>query len=277
MDPGNQRRQCTFQLLRYVPDAVRNEFVHIGVILRDEGEGGGMEVRFTRDWRRVRCLDPEADTALLEGMESELRRRLKEDRGLRKILDESLSLSVQMTEPKAYLAESLPAGVEELMRLYVEPPPREKVSRLKGRAAIQAGMRGEFERAGVWDLLRKQIRAAEYTRAGDPLRIDMGYRPNGVVKMFHAVSLEGGVEMAKVLAFSAASLRAGVERVEKADLELTAVIEPAARIRANEDEPERLELYRFGVETMEEHRIRVLTAADMPRVAATARRELIRE
>jgi hypothetical protein len=35
-------------------------------------------VRFTRDWRRVRCLDPEADTALLEGMESELRRRFLE-------------------------------------------------------------------------------------------------------------------------------------------------------------------------------------------------------
>ena len=279
MDHGRHRRECSFQLLRYVPDAVRNEYVHIGVILREEGEGGRMEVRFTRDWRRVRCLDPEADTALLEGMESELRRRLagEADGKLRKILDESLSLSVQMTEPKAYLAESLPAGVEELMRLYVEPPPRERVSRLKGRAAIQAAMRGEFERAGVWDLLRKQIRAAEYTRPGDPLRIDMGYRPNGVIKMFQAVSLEGGVEMAKVLAFSEASLRAGVERVEKADLELTAVIEPAARIGANEEEPERLELYRFGVETMEEHRIRVLTTADMPRVAAAARRELVRE
>jgi len=278
---GNQRRECEFQLLRYVPDAVRNEFVHIGVILREQDEGGRMEVRFTRDWRRVRCLDPEADTALLEAMESELRRRLGDDAEgkLKKILEESLSLSVQMTEPKAYLAESLAAGMEELMRLYVEPPPREKVSRLKGRAAIQAGMRLEFERAGVWELLRKQIRAAEYTRPGDPLRIDMGYRPNGMVRMFHAVSLEGGVEMAKVLAFSAAGLRAGVERVEKADLELTAVIEPAARILAgagaNDEEPERLELYRFGVETMEEHRIRVLTTADMPRVAATARREMI--
>ncbi len=43
-----------------------------------------------------------------------------------RLLNESLSLSVQMTEAKAYLAESLPAGMEELMRLYVEPPPREK-------------------------------------------------------------------------------------------------------------------------------------------------------
>ena len=37
------------------------------------GAAAAAEVRFTRDWRRVRCLDPDADTALLEGMESELR------------------------------------------------------------------------------------------------------------------------------------------------------------------------------------------------------------
>jgi Protein of unknown function (DUF3037) len=304
MSNGNQRRECEFRLLRYVPDAVRNEYVHIGVILREQGSAEGAEVRFTRDWRRVRCLDPEADTALLEGMESELRRRFQAepDGSLMKLLNESLSLSVQMTEAKAYLAESLPAGVEELMRLYVEPPPRERVPRLSGRAAIQSRMRTEFERAGVWDLMRKRIAASEYTRPGDPLRIDVGYRPNGVshaagkdwsggspfkypadkdpsagaplIRMFHAVSLEPGVEMAKVLAFSAAGLRTGVERVEMAQLELTAVIEPAARMGATDDAPERLEMYRFGVETMEEHQIRVLTTSDLGRVAETARLEL---
>ena len=276
MSDGSQRRACEFRLLRYVPDAVRNEYVHIGVILREQGSREAAEVRFTRDWRRVRCLDPEADTVLLEGMESELRRRFQAepDGDLMRLLTESLSLSVQMTEAKAYLAESLPAGMEELMRLYVEPPPRERVARLSGRAAIQARMRTEFERAGVWDLMRKRIAASEYTRPGDPLRIDVGYRPNGLIRMFHAVSLEPGVEMAKVLAFSAAGLRAGVERVEKAQLELTAVIAPAARLGATGEEPERLEMYRFGVETMEEHQIRVLTTSDLGRVAETARREL---
>jgi hypothetical protein len=280
MNSGNQRRECEFQLLRYVPDAVRNEYVHIGVILRESAAADSArrapEVRFTRDWRRVRCLDPEADTALLEGMESELRRRFQAepDGDLMRLLSESLSLNVQMTEQKAYLAESLPAGLEELMRLYVEPAPRERVPRLSGRAGIQARMRTEFERAGVWELLRKRIAAAEYTRPGDPLRIDVGYRPNGLIRMFHAVSLEPGVEMAKVLAFSAAGLRAGVERVEKAGLELTAVIEPAAHLGATSEEPERLEMYRFGVETMEEHQIRVLTTSDLGRVAETARREL---
>ena len=279
---GEGRRRCEFQLLRYVPDAVRTEFVHIGVLLREQGSDEPVLIRFTRDWRRVRCLDPDADTGLLEGLEGELRRSFQQeqDEAWMRRLDESLSLSVQMTEPKAYLAESLPAGMEELMRLYVEPLKREKLPRLSARATIQARMRSEFEHVGVWDLLRKRIAAAEYTRPGDPLHIDMGYRPNGVIRMFHAVSLEpgqSGLEMAKVLAFSSAMLHQGVERRERAQLELTAVIEPAARLGATDEDPERLEVYRFGVETMEEHRIRVLTTSDMGRVAETARREMLKD
>ena len=280
MTTNHQRLNCEFQLLRYVPDPLRNEFVHVGVLLREQGAGQAsrppMEVRFTRDWRRVRCLDPDADTTVLEGMEIELRNRLRHDSDgkMMRILDEALSLNVQMTAPKAYLAESLPAGVEELMRLYVDPPKRERVPRLSGRAAIQSVMRAEFEHAGVWDLLRKRIPASDYTRPGDPLRLDAGYRPNGVIRMFHAVSLEPGLDLAKVLAFSAASLRSGVERVEKASLELTAIIEPASKLGASDEDPDRLAMYRFGVETMEENQIRVLTTSDMSRVAETARREL---
>lgn len=280
MSAADMRHKCEFQLIRYVPDAIRNEYVHVGVLLREEeGAGGGrprMELRFTRDWRRVRCLDPDADTALLEGMEGELRHRLQNDPEgkLTRILDESLSLNVQMTAPRAYLAESFPAGIEELMRLYVDPPKRERLPRLSGRAAIQSRMRAEFEQAGVWDLLRKRIPASDYTRPGDPLRIDAGYRPNGLIRMFHAVSFEPGLDLAKVLAFSAAGLRGGVERVEKAALELTAIVEPVARASGEDEDPDRLAMYRFGIETMEEARIRVLTTADMGRVAETARREL---
>ncbi len=280
MTTDHQRLNCEFQLLRYVPSPVRDEFVHVGVLLREQGVAqagaSSMELRFTRDWRRVRCLDPDADTSVLEGMETELRSRLRHDRDGRmmRILDEALSLNVQMTTPKGYLAESLPAGVEELMRLYVDPPKRERMPWLSGRAAIQSAMRNEFEHAGVWDLLRKRIPASDYTRPGDPLRLDAGYRPNGVIRMFHAVSLEPGLDLAKVLAYSAGGLRAGVERVEKASLELTAIIEPAAKLGATDEDPDRLAMYRFGVETMEENQIRVLTTADMSRVAETARREL---
>jgi hypothetical protein len=302
------RQECEFYLLQYVPDPVRNEFVHVGVILREAGKGsevsrpggrsaGRVALKFTSDWRRVRCLDPEADTEMLEGLESELRRRFEQepDGNLMHVLEDSFSNSVQVTRAKAYLAESMESGVEELMRMYVEPLKRERVSRLSGRAAIQAQMRTEFERAGVWDLLRKRIAASQYTRAGDPLRIDLGYR-NGLVKMFQAVSLDAGagVDAAKGLAFSADGLRMGVEREERVPLELTAIVEPiqqwtvdsgqwtgkARRPAAGREEiegeldPERVAAYRFAVETMEEKRIRVLTTADLGRVAETARREL---
>src|SRR5262245_33603437 len=107
-------RQCELYLLRYVPDAVKDEFVNLGVVLletegsrtfdptlsaKNADEGGAPEnphisqkkgyvghpadsdlftdVRFTRDWRRVRCLDPEADVELLESFEGELRRMLQ--------------------------------------------------------------------------------------------------------------------------------------------------------------------------------------------------------
>jgi len=280
MSGASLRHDCLFQVIRYAPNPMRDEFVQVGVMLWEQNaaESGKprMELRFTRDWRRLRCLDPDADTAALDGMENELRNRLGDDANdkLRRIVDESFSNNVQLTEPKGYLAESLPAGIEELMRLYVDPPKRERLPRLSGRAAIQTQMRSEFEHAGVWDLLRKRIPASDYTRPGDPLRIDAGYRPNGMIRMFHAVSLEPGLDLAKVLAFSAVGLRKGVERVERAGLELTAIVEPVSKIAGEDQDAERLAMYRFGLETMEEAQIRVLTTADLNRVADTARREL---
>ena len=49
--------------------------------------------------------------------------------------------------------------------------------------------------------MRKQIPAAIYTKPGDPLRIDCGYR-NGVLKMFQAISLETNADDAKLLALA---------------------------------------------------------------------------
>ncbi len=268
-----ERRPCEFFLIRYVPDPVKNEFVNIGVMLREQG-AAEQAVRFTRDWSRVRCVDPDADTAMLEALEADVRRSLSEPGSqAMRLLEDSLSNGVQLTEAKGCLAESLPAQMEQLMQLYVEPRKREAVSRRSGRQAIHHAMRSQFERVGVWDLMRKRIAAASYTRPGDPLRIDCGYRPNGVVRMFHAVSLEGDLEIAKVLAFSAPAMREGVSRVEQAMLELTAVVEPLAQVSGAAQDEDRITQYRFAVETMEQQSIRVLTTTDLPRVAETAQRE----
>ena len=92
--------------------------------------------------------------------------------------------------------------------------------------------------------------------------------------MFQAVSLESDADDAKLLAFSAFSLIAGVIRVDQAELELTAIVEPIRQTEGDEPDEDRIAQYRFGVETMEEHAIRVMTSSDLPRIAETARREL---
>ena len=275
MAGGDGRVRCEFSLIRYVPDPVKGEFANIGVVLREAGREGSAAVRFTRDWNRVRCLDPEADLEMLEALEAEIAERLRvgvEERVNAKpvleALEDSLSNSVQMTEMRGTLAESLAAEMEQLLRMYVEPlrAPAAARRQASGRMALVATMRTEFERAGVWGLMRKRVPAREYTQPGDPLKIDCGYR-NGQVRMFHAVSLESDTETAKGLAYSLPRLRAGVERVEARGLELTAIVEQIAKV----SDPE---LFRFGVDLMEDAGLRVLTVADLGRVAETARREL---
>lgn len=298
----NDRIPCEFFLVRYVPDPVKGEFVNIGVILREvpreagsNGAPSETRIRFTRDWARVRCLDADADLGLLEALESEIEARLTlgtaDPKPVLAQIADSFSNSVQMTDARACLAEGLAAELDLLMEMYVAPRREKRVRTRTGRSAIAGQMRVHFERAGVWALMRKRIAASTYTQPGDPLRIDCGYRPNGVVKMFHAVSLDGDVEAAKVLAFSAARLRAGVQRVEKAKLELTAVVEPLrsiAKIADQEDDAnaasaetaeapassEASDRYRFGVDILEDQQVRVITVNDLARAAATARADL---
>ena len=270
----SERVQCEFSLIRYVPDVVKGEFANIGVVLREAGRDETATVRFTRDWSRVRCMDPDVDVELLESLEAEIGLRLLAGveikvnaKPMLETLEDSLSNSVQLTEMRGTLAESLPAEMEQLLRMYVEPL-KVAATRRKagGRVAIVASMRTAFEQVGVWRLMRKKIAASAYTQLGDPLKIDCGYR-NGKVRMFHAVSLENDVEGAKGIAYSAEALRAGVLRSEGLELELTAVVERVASVA----DPEQ---YGFGVSVMEREAIRVLTVADMGRVAETAQREL---
>jgi len=141
-----ERLPCEFFLIRYVPDVVKGEFANIGVLLREAGSGAerpeSAVVRFTRDWSRVRCMDADADLGLLESLEGEIAARLqmhaKDAPGIKpvmEILQDTLSNSVQITEVRACLAESLPAELEQLMRMYVEPLKVKTERKRTGRAS----------------------------------------------------------------------------------------------------------------------------------------------
>ena len=261
--------QCRFFVLRYAPDAVKNEFINVGLVLLPPA--GGAQVRFTRDWSRVLCLDPEADVEMLQALENDLRNQLREMNGdhdliLRRIQD-SFSNAIQPSEFQACLASSAVAEADELARLYLERPRRRQQAREpSGRVAIVARMRSEFEAAGVWPLMQEKIPVSRYTRSGDPLKIDCGYSPNGTVKLFHAVTLSSDINAAKVLAFSFPQLAQGIRKAEGKQALLTAVVE--------DNLPADDESVAFARDTLEQNAIRIAPVSMMPQIARDAARDL---
>ncbi len=264
-------KQCEFFLLRYVPDAVKDEFVNIGVVLVEPGANGAgfAELKFTRDWQRVRCLDPAADLEMLEGLEDDLRARLKEASRAEFIsnINESFSNVLQLSPAKACLTESPVEELGRLAEMYLERVRRPAgKGAAAGRQLIAQRMRAAFEQAGVWNMMRKRIAVAKYTHPGDPLKIDCGYRPNGELKLFHAVSLASDADAAKVLAFTYPQIREGMARLEQAKTSLTAIVE---------DDLDRTgEPIAFALDTLARGQIAVAAQAELPRLAEVARREL---
>src|SRR5437868_13478719 len=124
----SDRRQCEFYLLRYSPDAVKEEFVNLGVVLVDSaGAANFADVRFTGDWRRVRCLNPEADVDTLAALENEIRAKLsgteEQRREIMRFITEDLSNQVQVTNAKACVTDSPERELDSLARMYLESPP----------------------------------------------------------------------------------------------------------------------------------------------------------
>jgi len=265
-----EKRQLEFFLLRYVPDAVRDEFVNIGVVMVEPSEDGAgfADVRFARDWRRVQRLDPGADVEMLETLERDIRGSLaevKDREALIRRLQDSFSNAIQLSPTKGVLADEPTLEIEALASLYLEPRQMGK-REASGRARILGSMRDAFERAGVWAVMRKNIAAAQYTYRGDPLKIDCGYRPNGEIKMFQAVSLASEVDAAKVLAFSYPQVVAGIAREEKASASMTAVVEDGLD-QSNE-------AILFGLATLQRVGIQVAVVGDMTAIAERARVEM---
>jgi hypothetical protein len=262
------KQRCNFFVLRYVPDAVKNEFVNIGLVLLPQD--GKPELRFTHDWSRVRCFDAQADLEVLEALESDLRSQLHGLNGdresiLRRIQD-SFSNALQTSEFKACLAESPAAEADELARLYLDRQRPRGSRQASSRQMIRDRMQQAFESVGVWQLMNKEIATEKYTRKGDPLKLDCGYSPNGTIKLFHALALETDPNSAKVLAFSFPQLKEGIARLEKKQAELTAI---TADGLSREDEA-----VAFALETLRQQQIRVAYISDLSAIANNAAREL---
>lgn len=259
-------RQYELLILRYVPDRVKGEFANIGVLLLDDELA---EVRLTTDWRRVQCLDPDVDLEILQGLGREIQARLREPGGREaviKMVNESFSGLIQASPATAALGAEPAEEIEKLARIYLEKPAEPGKRQASSRQRILSSMQRSFEDAGVWTHMLKEIAVARYTETGDPLKIDCGYRPNGIIKMFHAVPLNTNPDLAKILAYSYAQMSAGIRLKEQASASLTAVVEDGLY----REEPK----IAFALTTLERAEIAVAEVGSMPGIAEQARVEL---
>lgn len=259
-------QQCRFFLLRYAPNAVRDEFVNIGLVL--VAPQAPPELRFSKDWSRVRALDPQADTELLDAFRKEITAESGSDETRERVLgriEDSFSNVLQISEYKACLTAAPQKEADELARIYLDAP-RRHGSREKGaRLKIFHSMQRAFTETGVWQAMQKKIPVARYSRLGDPLEIDCAYRADSTIKMFHATSLRTDVMAAKVLAFTYPELAAGIRRIEGARAQLTAIVE---------DGLEQSDEITYALDTLERQAIQVATASHLPELAARAAKEI---
>jgi hypothetical protein len=264
------RRQLEFFLLRYVPDAVKDEFVNIGLVMVEEGAGETRfaDVRFTRDWHRVRCLDPQVDVEMLAALEREIRIQLatQDERStLMKRLEDSFSNAIQLSPAKGLVTDDPKREIEAMASMYLESIKGSGQRAVSGRQRILGKMREAFEQAGVAKLVLP-VPVAAYTRPGDPFAFDFGYRVGGEIKLFHAVSLKASVDAAVMLAGRYPKIAKAMSEKKHAALALTAVVD---------DDLERgQDTVQFALSMMEEEKIRIAVAAEMPAMAEVARQEL---
>ena len=266
-------RPFDFFVLRYVPDIVKGEFINIAVVLMqfgpiDPGLGLLAEVRFARDWQRVRCLDPRADVEMLAALEREIRAELSTPHGRADLLhqfEDSFSNVIQLSSIKGVLTEDPKREIEVMASMYLGAEKIGGMREATGRQRILAKMQEAFEQAGVLSLLAP-VPAERYTKKGDPFQFDFGYICNRGIKLFHAVSLKKSVDAATMLWAGYVRTGSAMARVARAAPELTAVIDDDIdRDRKN---------VQFALNLMKDEGIQISQVADMPMIAEVVRHEL---
>jgi hypothetical protein len=264
-------KQFEFFVLRYVPDAVKHECVNFGIAMYETGAtvNGFAGVQAARDWRRVRCLDPQADTEMLAAIVADIRQCLvdpaQKDAMLKRLID-SFSNLIEVSPTKGLLAEDGERELRALSTMYLESAIPLLRLPTRGRVAILAQMIDEFERRAILKLLLRDIPIATYTRPGDPMKLDFGYGEGNEFKFLHALSLQSRVDQAVMLAARFPAIASGVKAKNGAEAKLTAVVE--------DDFDRTREEVGFALTMMEENRIRVATTRELPSIAEEIRLEL---
>jgi len=266
-----EKRKLEFFLLRYVADAVKGEFVNFGLAMIETSASGGFaDVRFTRDWRRLLCSDPQADLDWLQAMEREIRKRVVEVRNCEEVmrgLNESFSNAIQLSGVQGCLTDDPAKEIEEMARIYLESTRVGSTRALSGRETILEAMRDAWKQAGLTKFMIP-IPVRPYTGPGDSFVFDFGYVLGEEIRLFHGVSLKARVDAAVTIASRYPKIVQAMSHADRFRFvpSLTAVVD--------DDLDKTKEETGFALGMMHENGIRVAEVREMPRLAEEARREL---
>ena len=221
--PEEKLHSCSYHVVRYQPNLIRDEWVNIGVLLFIPGHGpaeGPSAGRVRQRWLeepadlvRLRRLHPAADEELLLRLPAAFDRQFA-GRELRAAailekFDDTLSTAVQLAPRKGLLSRDPDAELDRLFREQVEPlrEPRRGVVEIRTRSDVRARAADFFQNERILRLMQRGVRVAEITKNGDPMRIDFSYRRNGTRGFVHSVALGRDPGQAKLLAYTAGAIR----------------------------------------------------------------------
>ncbi len=207
----SELKQCSYFLVRYVPDVTKEEFINIGVFLSCPGERF-LDCVFSDDWRRVSRFHQEADAEFLKGLPSHFKQEIEDHRDdLARYLGEmqqSFSNLIQLSEARPCLTSNLLAQLQDLFERYVGvrvASPTEQDTRLY----VRQRMTDCFSRYGILGHFERRVPASQWTGVGDPFSFDFGYKPqaqagkpNGRLKLIHAVSLQRDPKLTEALVWT---------------------------------------------------------------------------
>ena len=225
-DPGaaSPSRVLRYRILRYMPNLVRDEWVNIGVLLEEIGDGEQDTAprRSRRALRvieedaeivRLRRVHPSVDESLLRALAAEFERQLRgvgpAADALLERLERTLSNGVQLGPQVGLAAIDFDAALDRLYREQVERPPSERAGVLENtRSWIRARLNDVFARHRLLAKLERGVRVEEFTQPGDPMRLDYAYRAKDTRGYLQAVVLSRDPAPAKLFAYTAARIRA---------------------------------------------------------------------
>jgi hypothetical protein len=195
--PVTRAPALAYRILRYAPNAVRDERVNIGVLLfaQHSSDFRLWIIEEHEEFSRLRRLQPQADENLIRRMRDHLEDRVatflgneRQERAdqilpgdvLQALVDKwdaTLSSILQFAPQKDVYADDLDVKVE---RLYAEQvAPAGRVGAPGSRAVLRKYCSQVWRQAKLWDKIEKSLRVGEFTFRSDPMRIDYCDRHNG--------------------------------------------------------------------------------------------------